>query len=277
MRAGDGALKALPQPGGPERGRIEQIVSNWPTPCVAEPVQGESHKRHTMTRAERGGGMPPNLATLASTWPTPTATDTKGPNPLDRRPASDDDLATAVTRWPTPAARDYKGANSAEHMEVSTGALHLDQLPNFVEHVWSTPRATDGEKGGPNQQFGAGGKPLPSQAVQWVTPRVHEVGQYQYSKGDKTKPTPTLTGQVFSSLPAQVTEQDGESSSTERRSLNPVFVEFLMGWPPGWTLLVSIDFGCSATALFRWQQRMRSALLQLPLHQAPAPQLSLFG
>jgi hypothetical protein len=29
---------------------------------------------------------------------------------------------------------------------------------------WSTPRASDGEKGGPNQSFGAGGQPLPAQA-----------------------------------------------------------------------------------------------------------------
>jgi hypothetical protein len=28
---------------------------------------------------------------------------------------------------------------------------------------WSTPRASDGEKGGPNQSFGAGGQPLPAQ------------------------------------------------------------------------------------------------------------------
>lgn len=31
---------------------------------------------------------------------------------------------------------------------------------------WSTPRASDGEKGGPNQSFGAGGQPLPSQMHQ---------------------------------------------------------------------------------------------------------------
>jgi DNA (cytosine-5)-methyltransferase 1 len=38
--------------------------------------------------------------------------------------------------WPGPAMRDYKGSNSAAHLEVSTGSLHLDQLPNFVEHLF---------------------------------------------------------------------------------------------------------------------------------------------
>lgn len=44
-----------------------------------------------------------------------------------------------------------------------------------VQKLWSTPRASDGEKGGPNMSFGAGGIPLPTQAVQttkklWLTP-----------------------------------------------------------------------------------------------------------
>lgn len=142
---------------------------------------------------------------------------------------------------------------------------------------WSTPRASDGEKGGPNQSFGAGGQPLPSQATQWLTPRSHEVGNYQYSRGDKTKPSPTLTGQALSSLPAPMTYPVGGIPSPERRSLNPLFVEWLMGWPPGWTLLVSTAFGCSETALSRFRLDMRSALSQLALHDAPPAQASLFG
>lgn len=82
---------------------------------------------------------------------------------------------TAAQGWarPTPATRDYKGANGPDHLENGTGRLHLDQLPNFVAHSWSTPRASDGEKGGPNQSFGGGGVPLPAQAVgMWGTPSV---------------------------------------------------------------------------------------------------------
>ncbi|SEI41723.1 hypothetical protein SAMN05192539_1001273 [Paraburkholderia diazotrophica] len=36
-------------------------------------------------------------------------------------------------------------------------------LQNVVLAMWSTIRASDGEKGGPNMSFGAGGSPLPSQ------------------------------------------------------------------------------------------------------------------
>jgi len=40
---------------------------------------------------------------------------------------------------PTPAARDGKGENGVEHLENGTGRKHLDQLPNFVAHVFSRP------------------------------------------------------------------------------------------------------------------------------------------
>jgi len=81
-----------------------------------------------------------------------------------------------------------------------------------------------------------------------------------------------------SSLPAQPIETDGEVSSKEPRSLNPLFVEWLMGWPRGWTLLAWTDFACSAMELSHFKQRMRSALLSLGLPQeAPPAQLALFG
>lgn len=199
------------------------------------------------------------LTTAVSLWPTPDSSvfnDGEEPdtflNRQQRQKAKGINgngmgltLAMASKVWPTPAARDFKGANSAEHLEKSSGSLHLDQLPNFVEHLWSTPRASDGEKGGPNQSFGAGGHPLAAQAF---------------------------------SLPVHTTVKTGKPCSTERRSLNPLFVEWLMGWPPGWTLLVSSDFGCSSTALSRFKLHMRCALSHLASHdEAPPAQLALFG
>jgi hypothetical protein len=80
------------------------------------------------------------------------------------------------------------------------------------------------------------------------------------------------------SLPALTTYPVGGIPSSDRRSLNPLFVEWLMGWPPGWTLLAWTDFACSATELSRFKQRMRSALSQLGLPpEAPPTQLALFA
>ena len=66
---------------------------------------------------------------FAGTGLTPIAEDTDVP------------IATAKA-WPTPASRDHKGTNSTSHMDRSSGAKHLDQLPNFVEHCFHPDQPT---------------------------------------------------------------------------------------------------------------------------------------
>ena len=61
---------------------------------------------------------------------------------------------------------------------------------------WSTPRASDGEKGGPNQSFGAGGQPLPSQAVQWETPSVAVTAGTRLTRGGDRSSELLLSGQA---------------------------------------------------------------------------------
>lgn len=157
-----------------------------------------------------------------------------------------------------------------------------DRLDYATEIFWSTPKASDAEKGGPNQRFGAGGQPLPAQAVHWKTPRV-SAGGYTRDGGDPAKQRPTIDGQAEGfSLPDRPISTVGEEYSKIRRSLNPLFVEWLMGWPPGWTLLgltrlEQSGCECSATALSLWRADMRSALSALASPQAAPPaQLGLF-
>ena len=65
-----------------------QAVSAWPTPAARD------HK------GDGGPEMDYNARPLneVARWAAPTATDIKGPNPLDRRPPCDDDLPTQVIR-----------------------------------------------------------------------------------------------------------------------------------------------------------------------------------
>jgi hypothetical protein len=62
----------------------------------------------------------------------------------------------------------------------------------------------------------------------------------------------------------------GPPSSPERRSLNPLFVEWLMGWPIGWT-----DCERPVTGFSRWLRRARGALSTL-CSPPPARQTGLF-
>ncbi|MCC6008403.1 MAG: hypothetical protein JJU40_12075, partial [Rhodobacteraceae bacterium] len=64
-----------------------------------------------------------------------------------------------------------------------------------------------------------------------------------------------------------VTPMAGSDTSPSPRTLNPLFVEALMGWPTGWTGFASV-----ATAWSRWLPRMRCELSQLncwPVDEAP--------
>ncbi|WP_236771166.1 hypothetical protein [Agrobacterium tumefaciens] len=205
--------------------------------------------------------------------------------------------------WPTPTANDWKG--SGPTLERKDGQMRGDRLDYAAEQLWSTPRASDGEKmtGLSIARREQGRKPdaLPEQVKQWATHRVtvNRTSTIAMVRPDSVSSlsleqqaeilagiTPIEVARSekllkrfgLSFLQDRKTGESGETSSPERRSLNPLFVEWLMGWPPEWTLLAWTDFGCSAMELSHWKRRMRSALLSLGLPQeAPPAQLSLFG
>ena len=132
--------------------------------------------------------------------------------------------------------------------------------------MWSTIRATDGEKGGPNMTFGAGGQPLPSQAAQalWPTTTTRD---YKDGAYNPNVPINSLLGRTVWPTPEAgvfgTTDVDrllerrkkyaekygnngfglttgqaaaistGSSAPTENRgALNPEFVCWLMGSSP---------------------------------------------
>ena len=163
---------------------------------------------------------------------------------------------------------------------------------------WSTPKATDGAKGGPGQSYGSGGMPpLPAQAAQWPTPAAQnwkgsspasvtradgksrmDILHYRAEQGF-TRPDPAIMPDGWRSSPhapisrplwASMIASHGRAVSRRvlkgraRRRLNPLFVGWLMGWPIGHALCA-----CSATEFILWLQHMRGALSQLPMASGP--------
>lgn len=152
--------------------------------------------------------------------------------------------------WPTPRAQE----------PGSTSSTHGRGLAETARH-WLTPRAAEtGERqetflkrqgDRTNKAHGS----LTSQARTWPTPMSRD---WKDSPGMKERDTKqvSLANLAFrSGLPLQATQTHGDPSQMR---LNPLFTEWLMGWPTGWT-----DFGSVATALSLWQRRMRSSLWQL--------------
>lgn len=115
--------------------------SSWPTATATD--SESSARSSTMTGVMHSGT---SLTDASRSWSTPTAVDDG--TRMGRRQNPDGRggrvLTEEVEHWPTPAARDHKGANGVDHLEAGSGRKHLDQLPNFVEHLWATPSVPNG-------------------------------------------------------------------------------------------------------------------------------------
>ncbi len=114
--------------------------------------------------------------------------------------------------------------------------------------LWPTPMANDGCKPSAGNRKTAD---LTHSAGMWMTPtaRDHKDGATSLTN---TPVNGLLGRQVL------VTPMAGDGSCEMPRTLNPLFVEALMGWPTGWT-----GFGSVATVWSPWLRRMRSELSQL--------------
>ena len=148
-------------------------------------------------------------------------------------------LATSAAMWPTPQIDSFRSRGGARKHEKGLDGMARD---------WPTPMATDGNKPSAGNRKSAD---LTSASQMWMTPtaRDHKDGATSLAN---TPVNGLLGRQVL------VTPTVGSDISEPRRTLNPAFVEALMGWPTGWTA-----FGSAATEWSHWLPRMRSELLQL--------------
>lgn len=92
-------------------------------------------------------------------WDTPWGVCLSKPRARERIISVTDTGLLQIAFWPTPTSSDHK-SRSASKATLERNARPLREI---IFALWSTIRATDGAKGGPNMSFGAGGSPLPSQ------------------------------------------------------------------------------------------------------------------
>lgn len=119
--------------------------------------------------------------------------------------------------WPTPTVCGNYNQPGASP-KAGMGLAHAAKL-------WPTVRASDGAKGGPNQSFSAGGRTLPPAVSRWPTPSARD--------WKETGLEPAALARKSPCLPASV-RLEGESRPG---SLSPLWTEWLMGFPVGWTEL----------------------------------------
>jgi hypothetical protein len=232
---------------------LRTVAAEWQSPTVGM-TQGGSKTRS----GARSGEM--LLPGQAEVWMTPRVamggyTRDRGDPEAERQT-----LEGQASSWPTPMAGTpaQNGNNAAGSSDFSLKAMELAE----AMRVWATPRAEDSESAGMRHGRGVADT-LTAQCSIWPTPAARD---FKGSPEELTRPDGKSRldqldrvaerGFPFS-LPAPPIPA-GATSSPPSRRLNPRFVEWLMGWPIGWT-----DCESAETGLSRWLLHSRGVLSTL--------------
>lgn len=230
--------------------KLGWAVANWPTP--------DAGVRQGFNRSEsEGAANRPLLAEAAKNWPTARAEDMEG---ALNHPGAIDSLTGAIRQWQTPSVADLAGGHATRGGARSKEELLAGQAKN-----WPTPNTPSGGPKTKSTKTHTGGVDLDGALVNWSTrwPTPESADSHRSSIAH-VRGNPTLLGASASFPPGELTTSDGEPSSPRVPSsplqLNPTFVEWLMGWPIGWTVPGS---PLPATEWSRWLRHMHSSLYTL--------------
>jgi site-specific DNA-cytosine methylase len=246
----------------PEWGRhgvsLHHLAAKWsaheghtfPTPLAGDATPGEGGNH---------GGMAPRGA-AAQSWPTPNASDWKGSSqPVGRRPVGDDDLPSRVQRgnWPTPSAGMYKqdvndsgqyaeGIAARGHQITLAAAVKLTDSHTNAPHPVSPPEVNSTSVLALDDLVALGDAPenwalkypkVSSREGMFPTPcavdsdcnqvdGVSPLGRF-IQNNNKRPPRRSQEERIAARAVRAIQGPVGQ--------LNPDWVEWLMGWPVGWT------------------------------------------
>jgi hypothetical protein len=159
--------------------------------------------------------------------------------------------------WPTPRASANENRQTAltPSQIAGTHGLSLCAVVN-TPAMWPTVRASDGERGGRGDLIQAVRGNPNSHYKLWPTPVANDGekrGNFDLTNprnglaaAAKLWPTPTVQDSENNGAPSQMERNTKPLNAEVGGSLNPTWVEWLMGWPLGWT-----DCAASATDRFR--------------------------
>jgi hypothetical protein len=228
------------RPGRRKPSNLRDQVGNkdlWPTPCL--PGNGGTNGKSKMKRM---------LRSALETWPTPTCSDlfTANLRSTQQKPGSMHSvtLLQAVAMrstpptdmYPTPRVSGEEGYDTLVQRKghstaMATLSAHVEYQSRLVR--FPTPTAQDGKNNGGPSQHRRHQKPLNAMVQDLATAQYPTVTASDY-RAPNRRPGSMST--------AEQEPQSGHAlNAAVGGLLNPDWVEWLMGWPIGWTALFA-DF-----------------------------------
>jgi hypothetical protein len=189
-------------------GDLEEFSATWPQWGLMR--NGECWEQQTLaqTTSETASGL----------WATPAASDgQRGGTITDKMTGQSlPQMVNTPAKWPTPTVQDSEQAGGKGCIASGKRGLSLHQ----ATQLWPSPNARDWKDSGASQ----GNRKFPNLGTQvhWPTPR----------SCSAMAATLTDQGQRFPNLETVMAHTD---QATIGGQLNPMWVEWLMGWPLGWT------------------------------------------
>lgn len=242
----------------------------WPTPMAV-------HNRTSSTAQALRKDWPTPSSPIFGNQPNANTTQWGGKNTLASFAAAGDHAARL---WPTPDAavgndgespaiwRARQAAWKAEYDSRAAGETKAGNgagLPlTIAAKEWATPRASEGQHGGPAGRDTSGSLHLSAQSTQRATPTTQD-SENDGPPSAFSRRTLPLNAQATGPRDP-TTPKDGEPTSSDTRVLNPRFVEALMGFPTGWT-----DCALSETPSSRRRRAQLSEFLRSATAPMPSP------
>lgn len=185
-------------------------------------------------RTDVGGSSSwPTAQTMDKEWGTPTAHQ-RTANP--REVANGIQLANQASHWPTPMHRDWKNPGAKDGR--ASGQL-ADMSAEWQVAEWPTPHGFQAGNGPDGNEFSKAVRNWPTPVIEGrgTRPRANSKHGEMLQEVAREFPTPRFGphGTPGHGLRHPTIENPGNESSPERRTLNPLFVEWLMNFPIGWT------------------------------------------
>jgi DNA (cytosine-5)-methyltransferase 1 len=218
-------------------GDLDEFLETWPQWGLMR--DGECWEQQTLAQTIRGteSGLSPNGV---DSFHTPNTTG------LDGGSNSRKALKHRQEKLPTPTASDYKSQPTSKSWKAK-GAINYKLSNPEIQEKWPTPLASDWKPRGPNSKQ----QGLAEKVKNWPTPTAH-MAKETNAPSEHNRNTPILTAQVnwptprtkgmcggsgsWDLLNKNTTKEEArQMGAGNGGKLNPMWVEWLMGWPLGWT------------------------------------------